>query len=176
MQKYLIAGSALVVACGSGAGSDLADHRGGSVYDESVRTLQFEDRDEGGTHLALPSDAVCNPYVRSYTVRVADHQLAWQDCDRAADPEDGRAYTPHVGARALSDAEWSTLEPTHTALAVSPGGPKRFADVGILRLTVATDDGAREYRGDVVTCSPGQCIVNDALVDAMQAARALAGK
>jgi len=41
---------------------------------------------------------------------------------------------------------------------------------------VTTDDGAREYRGDVVTCSPGQCIVSDALVDAMQAARVLAGK
>lgn len=184
MQKHLIASAALVAACtagaGSGAGDDgeLTDHRppAASVYDGRVRQLQFEDRDEGTTHLALPRDAVCNPYVSSYTVGVADHQLAWRYCERAADPADGRAYAPHIGERALSDSEWSALEPALTALAVSPGGPKYFADVGIPRLTVTTDDGAREYTSDIVTCSPGECIVNDALLDAMQAASELAGK
>lgn len=179
MQKCLIVSVVLVSACSAGAGAEgeLTDHRpaGASVYDGRVRQLQFEDRDLG-THPAIPRDAVCSPYVSSYTVRVAEHELAWQYCDRAADPDDGRAYTPHVGRRALPGSEWSAFEPTLAALTISAGGPGYDADVGIVRLTVSTDDGDREYGDDIITCSPGKCIGHEALGDAMQAARALAGK
>ncbi|MCE9578409.1 MAG: hypothetical protein K8W52_35105 [Deltaproteobacteria bacterium] len=143
MQKPLFVAFAIgaLAACVSQPGPET--EVGESVYTASVQKLVYDNR-HGGLVGPAPAGPPCDGWRavhETYTLTLADHQLAWEVCEGSGDPA---TYAPRVGARALGDAEWQGLEPTLAALVVD-GGNGCIYDAETRALRVTADDIEVEF-------------------------------
>ena len=132
-----------LVACVSTPGPET--EVGESVYTASVQTIAYQNL--GGGWWWPP--AACGSALATYTLTLADHQLAWEVCEGSGDPA---TYALRVGARALDDAEWQGLQPTLAALVVD-GGHNCAYDSETRALRVTADDIEVEYGDGVLACA-----------------------
>jgi hypothetical protein len=154
------------------------DGIGERVYTPDVETLVLEAH--GGAFTVEPErDVACNVWtygaiVARFTVMTADHRLAWSYCavDRTGSTP---TYKPSAGARALTAAEWTALQPKLDALVIVAGG---FcgADAERTAVIVSTGSETREYGSGFYGCEhDGRALVSaDAIYAAMSALQALA--
>ncbi len=127
---------------------------GDTVYTSHMQKLVLEGR--GGAFTAEQErDPACNPWTFGgitfrFTVTTADHQLAWEYC--AVDGTGSTpVYTPTHGARVLTDAEWSSLQPALRGLVVvAPGSCG--ADAERLAVIVTTSASTDEYGDGFYGC------------------------
>ena len=160
---------ALVGCSGSPAGSAAdssadspadGEPKSGAVWTASATKLVAEDR--GGGFVA-PHDAGVDEctYGRTYTLTVADRNLAWHVCaPTATDP----AYKATDGARVLTTTELATVIQAVDQVMVSTE-TRCGADKGTVLLTITDATGDHPYLDDFYACEKkGTYVTNIDLV------------
>jgi hypothetical protein len=172
MRKIFFGLGVFVAACGGSEGGHVTQP-GHSVYTTAVQRLVVENHG-GGFIAPPPPDAACDPQPSKYTLDVGTHALAWQFC-AAKVSGTGTTYEPASGSRALTDGEWTSLQPALQALVVDDG-KTCGADKPTLTLTVTTASGDLEYGDGFYGCEihDKPLIASDGLSGALQAFHDLA--
>lgn len=176
MRSFLLVLIAAVPLAGCTSSSHVTEP-GASIYTPDVRKFVVDSEGAGGFLPAPPPDPACSPVSSVYTLTVAGHQLDWKSCDVTSDGTTS-TFTPHMGSRALADAEWTMLQPVLAALVVSD---QRTCgeDKPQLSVTVTNSAGEFAYHDDFYSCvgdGSRLYVVSDALDAAQDALGELVGK
>ena len=143
----------LVAGCGGGGaatGSGPVTDVGQSVYGDGVTKLVLSSAG-GGFAPPQPVGAVCTAGAFTYTLTVANHQLAWDTCAVTNDGASASDFTHNQGQRMLSDAEWSGLQPSLRGLVVA-GNTGCGADKPAYTLVTTTSAGDYTYADSFYGC------------------------